>query len=78
MTHLIYGSFLAGFGLLKEAERELKKALEIQPNMTMAYVWLAKTYDKAGNTQSASECARKAAEMGYKGNLLEGIAKKVP
>jgi Tfp pilus assembly protein PilF len=78
MTHFLYGMFLTNFGILKEAVRELKKALEIEPNLTLAYVWLAKAYDKAGDTEAARESAQKAVEMGYRGNLLDDLVKKVP
>jgi Tfp pilus assembly protein PilF len=78
MTHVIYGIFLTNFGILKEAVRELKMALEIEPNLTPAYVWLAKAYDKAGNTEEARKSAQKAVEMGYRGNLLDDLVKRVP
>jgi tetratricopeptide (TPR) repeat protein len=77
-TYYLYGAFLTDFGLYKDGIKKLEIALAIEPRMSVAQAWLAKAHDKAGNANKAVECAKKAVELGYKGNLLEGILKKKP
>jgi adenylate cyclase len=46
-----------------EAEKSLKKAIELKPNLTNAYLWLSINYGIQGKTDGALEYAKKATEF---------------
>jgi len=50
---------------------KLKKALEIDPGLVAAHVWLEAAYKKTGQTELARQSAEKAKSLGYQGKLSE-------
>ncbi len=71
ITHAQYGKYLSEIGMVDKGLERLKKALEINPDLVAAYVWLAAIYSKSGNTDLAREAAEKARALGYTGKLAE-------
>lgn len=71
LTHAQYGKFLTDFGGTSAGIEKLDKAIEMDPQLAAAHVWLAAAYAKNGNTQLAQKAAEKARSLGYKGDLTQ-------
>lgn len=67
LTHAQYGKYLVEIGRLEEGITRLKKAIEIDPKLAVAYEWLSKAYSKSGDMELGRQAAEKAKELGYKG-----------
>jgi len=66
LTHAQYGGYLVDVGETEEGIVRLKKAIEIDPRLAMAYDGLYKAYTKIGNLEMARETAERAKELGIK------------
>ena len=76
LTHAQYGAYWVGTGHMDVGIAELKKAIEMDPNLTVAYVWLASAYYKNGNPDLARQAAENARELGYKGKIPGEISEQ--
>ncbi len=70
LTHAQYGEYLVNIGLVKEGIERLKKAIEIDPKLAIAYKWLSKAYTKNGDLEMALQAAERAKELGI--DMREG------
>jgi tetratricopeptide (TPR) repeat protein len=66
LTHAQYGGYLVDVGGTEEGIVRLKKAIEIDPRLAMAYDGLYKAYTKIGNLEMARKTAEKAKELGIR------------
>lgn len=66
ITHAQFGNYLVEIGRFEKGISELKKAVEIDPKLAVAYGWLAKAYTKSGNPELSRQAAEKAKELGLK------------
>jgi tetratricopeptide (TPR) repeat protein len=66
LTHAQYGEYLVDIGRVEEGIAKLRKAIEIDPELALAYEWLSKAYTKIGNLEMAREAAGKAKEVSSK------------
>jgi len=64
-----YGWYYVTIDRLDIGIHKLKDAIEMDPKLTAAYVWLAQAYEKKGNLQLAREAAKRAKELGYNEKL---------
>jgi superkiller protein 3 len=68
ITHAQYGSYLTDIGQVEQGIVALKKAVEIDPKLALAYDWLARAYAKSGDLELSRQAAEKAKELGLKNN----------
>ncbi len=73
ITHAQYGKFLVEVGETDAGITKLKYAVEKDPSLTAGYVWLAEAYAKKGDRVRAGEAAKRAKELGYRGDLSEEL-----
>lgn len=59
-----YGKYLVEIGKHEEGIRKLKRALELDPNMSSAHGWLSDAYLRAGKPDLASIESEKARKLG--------------
>lgn len=76
LTYMQYGAYLVKIGNLEMGVTNLKKAIELEPNLSLTHVWLAKAYKQKGDPEAARSEAEKAVSLGYKGELLGDITGK--
>jgi predicted Zn-dependent protease len=69
ITHVQYGEYLVSVGLTNEGIGQLKRAIEIDPKLAVAYAGLAKAYAKGGNSELSRQAAKQARELGYTGKI---------
>ena len=69
LTHAQFGVYLVDTGHINSGTAELKKAIEINPNLAIAYAWLASAYSRNGNLESARQAAERARALGYRGKI---------
>jgi Tfp pilus assembly protein PilF len=81
-THAQYGNYLAENSVnnvqIKEGMANLKKAIEMDPRLAVAYAWLANAYYKTGNSELVLQAAKKAKLLGCQDRILEEILKNDP
>jgi Tfp pilus assembly protein PilF len=65
ITHAQYGWYLVETNLLPAGIGKLKQAIEMDPKLVTAYVWLSRAYSKAGHPELAREAAQQARDLGY-------------
>ncbi len=70
LTQAQYGKYLAEIGKIEDGIARLKRALEIDPKLNPAYVWLARIYVQ--NRQS--DLARQILQRQKEAEVMEGIA----
>jgi len=71
LTHAQYGKFLSDIDRVADGIERLKKAVEMDPNLVAAQVWLAAAYLKSGNAELARQAAEQARSLGFKGDLTQ-------
>ncbi len=69
ITHAQYGWYLVEINLLPAGIGKLKQAIEMDPKLITAYVWLSRAYSKGGNPEAARETAQQARDLGYTGHI---------
>jgi Tfp pilus assembly protein PilF len=78
-THAQYGNYLAENSVnnvqIKEGIANLKKAIEMNPKLAVAYAWLANAYYKTGNSELALQSAKKAKKLNYQDEMLDKVLK---
>jgi len=68
-THAQYGAYLAAIGYIDVGITQLKEAITMDPQLAVAYAWLASAYYQNGNQELARQAAQQARELGYKGKI---------
>ena len=71
LTHAQYGKYLVDIDRVDDGIERLKKAVERDPNLVAAQVWLAVAYLKSGNAELARQAAEQARSLGYKGDITQ-------
>jgi predicted Zn-dependent protease len=69
ITYAQYGWYYVTIDRLDIGIHKLQHAIEMEPQLTAAHVWLAKAYEKKGDSQLAREAAKRAKELGYNEKL---------
>jgi len=69
ITHAQYGLYYVTIERLDIGIRKLYDAIQQDPQLATAYVWLSQAYDKKGEVKLAREARAKAKELGYNGVL---------
>lgn len=64
LTHGQYGNYLVGIDELEKGMEQLRRAIQIDPKLPIAYVWLSEAYDRLGDSELARQAADKAKELG--------------
>jgi Tfp pilus assembly protein PilF len=78
-THAQYGAYMLTFGTIDAGIKKLHQALEMNPELVFAHVWLAAAYYKMGNVELGSQSESKARDLGYKGKIsLENLQNTQP
>jgi Tfp pilus assembly protein PilF len=73
LTRAQYGFFLVSINNINPGLEHLKQAVEMDPKLAAGYAGLAHAYTKKGDSEQAREAAKKARELGFKGNLPAGL-----
>ncbi|MFH0820567.1 MAG: tetratricopeptide repeat protein [Candidatus Peregrinibacteria bacterium] len=74
MAHNLLGWAQVGTGDWDEAEKNLKKALELDPNLAAAYLNLGKLYEKQTRPEEAKTAYQKAYELDSNGSIGQSAA----
>jgi predicted Zn-dependent protease len=69
MTHAQYGWYYVTIDRLDIGIQKLRSAVDMDPQLTAAHIWLAHAYDKKGDSKLSQEAAARAKELGYNGML---------
>jgi tetratricopeptide (TPR) repeat protein len=72
-TYAQYGNYLVEMGNLAGGVQRLKQAVELDPTLVAAYVWLARAYSRNGDAELAQGAADKARALGYRGQIPDRI-----
>ncbi len=75
ITHAQYGWYYVTIDRLDRGIRKLREAIEMEPELTAAYIWLSEAYNKKGESKLSRAAADRARELGYDG-VLPGELKK--
>jgi Tfp pilus assembly protein PilF len=67
ITHAQYGAYLAEIDRIEDGLAKLKQAIEMNPNLVSAHVWLARAYSKKGEHELANRALEQARALGYTG-----------
>jgi tetratricopeptide (TPR) repeat protein len=67
ITHAQFGLYLVDIGRVESGIARLKQAIEIDPKLAVAHVWLAKAFAKNGKPGLARQAAERARALGYRG-----------
>jgi tetratricopeptide (TPR) repeat protein len=70
LTRAQFGDYLVEIGHVDEGIEQLKSAVDKDPKLVPANVWLAKAYTKKGNLALARQFQDQAKALGYKGPQL--------
>jgi Tfp pilus assembly protein PilF len=65
ITHAQYGAYLSDIGQNDAGIKKLQKAVEIDPKLNAAYVWLAEAYMKSGKSELAARALEDAQALSY-------------
>jgi tetratricopeptide (TPR) repeat protein len=77
-TYYQFGQYLLEVGHVNPAIISLERAISIDGTLAAPYACLARAHKKNGRMDLAQESAKKAIELGYKGDILAEIGKKAP
>jgi tetratricopeptide (TPR) repeat protein len=69
LTQAQFGNYLVEINRVDDGIARLKLAIEKDPKLVPANVWLAKAYAKKGNIELARQFENQAKALGYKGQL---------
>jgi Tfp pilus assembly protein PilF len=69
LTHAQYGAYMVTLGSIDSGIKKLHQAVEMNPELVFAHVWLAATYYKIGNGELGRQSESKARELGYNGKI---------
>jgi len=78
LTHAQYGAYSVTTGSVDEGIKKLGLALEMDPQLVFAHVWLAAVYYKTGNVERARESEAKARDLGYSGKISIDALQNLP
>jgi tetratricopeptide (TPR) repeat protein len=65
-THAQFGAYLVSIGSIEKGIAKIKRGLEIDPKLAVAYAWLSKAYYKSGNPELGRQAAEQARLLGYR------------
>ena len=69
LTHAQYGAYIIALGSIEAGIKKLQQAVEMNPELVFAYVWLAAAYYKIDNVELGRQSESKARDLGYKGKI---------
>jgi tetratricopeptide (TPR) repeat protein len=69
LTHAQFGNYLVEMGAVDDGIARLKKAIELEPNIVAAHVWLAKAYYKSSARELGDKASEQARKLGHKGPI---------
>lgn len=69
VTHAQYGNYLVDIKQMELGIAKLREAVQIDPNLVVAHVWLARAYYQTNNVELGRQTVEKARELGYKGEF---------
>jgi Tfp pilus assembly protein PilF len=69
LTRAQYGAYMVSLGDLDQGIKKLATAVEIDPDLAFAHVWLAAAYYKQGNVELGRESESKARDLGFSGKM---------
>jgi tetratricopeptide (TPR) repeat protein len=78
LTRAQYGAYMVSLGNLDEGIKKLITAVEIDPDLAFAHVWLAAAYYKRGNVELGRGAETKARELGFDGKISLDIPQDAP
>jgi tetratricopeptide (TPR) repeat protein len=70
ITHAQYGLYLVQFGQPDAGIELLKKSVEMDPELSLGYAWLARAYFQIGKPDLGRLAASRAKELGNKDDLV--------
>jgi predicted Zn-dependent protease len=73
LTRAQFGLYLVAIGNVDGGISMLKESIEMDPKQPAGYAGLAHAYAKKGDTEQAGDAARKARDLGFKGQLPPGL-----
>ncbi len=73
LTHAQFGKFLVEIGKVDEGIERLNIALKLDPELSLTHAGLALAYEEKGDRSLALQEAKRAKELGYKGELSSEI-----
>lgn len=73
LTHAQYGKYLVDLGEANAGLEKLKYAVEKEPTLMPAHVWLSEAYAAMGDKGRASDEMEQAKKLGYVGDLSGGL-----
>ena len=69
LTYAQYGAYMIMLGKVDSGIKRLEQAVEMNPELVFAHVWLAAAYQKIGDLKLSRESESKARDLGYKGEI---------
>lgn len=69
LTYAQYGAYMIMLGKVDPGIKRLEQAVEMNPELVFAHVWLAAAYQKTGDLKLSRESESKARDLGYKGEI---------
>jgi Tfp pilus assembly protein PilF len=79
LTHAQYGAYLVTMGNVDNGIKRLEQAVQMNPEIVFAHVWLAAAYQKSGNMEQNRQSESKARALGYTGAIsMESLQNAQP
>jgi tetratricopeptide (TPR) repeat protein len=78
LTHAQYGAYMVTLGTIDPGIKKLEQALEMNPELVFAHVWLAAANYKSGNLDLGRQSEARARELGYKGAVSVDSLQNIP
>jgi Tfp pilus assembly protein PilF len=79
LTHAQYGAYLVTMGNVDNGIKRLEQAVQMNPEIMFAHVWLAAAYQKSGNMELNRQSESKARALGYTGAIsMESLQNAQP